>query len=79
MSFPEHPPADRDPADGVRQRLDDDPYGDGSWTDGSWTTGLPKHRFPALESDPRRVHDAVQDELMLDGAARMNLATFCTT
>lgn len=77
---PENPPSDRDaddrpsPPEGIRQRLDDDPYaGD------SWVLGLPKHAIPALESDPRRVHDAVQDELMLDGVARMNLATFCTT
>jgi glutamate decarboxylase len=56
----------------VRRALDDDLYGGAS-------VALPKDRFPALESDPRRVFGLVHDELMLDGVARMNLATFCTT
>jgi glutamate decarboxylase len=41
--------------------------------------GAPKRRFPARESDPRLAYALVHDELMLDGVARMNLATFCTT
>jgi glutamate decarboxylase len=41
--------------------------------------GAPKRRFPAHESDPRLAHALVHDELLLDGVARMNLATFCTT
>ncbi len=41
--------------------------------------GAPKHRFPARESDPRLAYVLVHDELLLDGVARMNLATFCTT
>jgi len=41
--------------------------------------GAPKHRFPARESDPRLAYALVHDELLLDGVARMNLATFCTT
>ncbi|KEF42422.1 MAG: glutamate decarboxylase [Cyanobium sp. CACIAM 14] len=40
---------------------------------------LPKQQFPAVESDPRVVYAAVRDELMLDGNARQNLATFCQT
>jgi len=40
---------------------------------------LPKSGFPAAERDPRRVYAAVRDELMLDGNARQNLATFCQT
>ncbi|WP_308465190.1 glutamate decarboxylase [Rathayibacter soli] len=39
----------------------------------------PKSHFPAPERDPRDVYQLVHDELMLDGVARMNLATFCTT
>ncbi|MEO0990535.1 MAG: glutamate decarboxylase [Pseudomonadota bacterium] len=35
--------------------------------------------FPEPENDPRRVFAAVRDELMLDGNARQNLATFCQT
>lgn len=40
---------------------------------------LPKSRFPKDERDPRHVYAAVRDELMLDGNARQNLATFCQT
>lgn len=40
---------------------------------------LPKSDFPEREEDPRRVYSAVRDELMLDGNARQNLATFCQT
>ncbi|MGE4553774.1 MAG: glutamate decarboxylase [Desulfovibrionaceae bacterium] len=40
---------------------------------------LPGRRFPAAERDPRRVHQQVRDELMLDGNSRQNLATFCQT
>ena len=35
---------------------------------------LPPHSTPAAEA-----YEMVHDELMLDGNARMNLATFCTT
>jgi glutamate decarboxylase len=41
--------------------------------------GAPKRRFPARETDPRLAYALVHDELLLDGVARMNLATFCTT
>ncbi|QGJ69158.1 Glutamate decarboxylase [Planctomycetales bacterium 10988] len=40
---------------------------------------LPKSQFPEAERDPRHVYSAVHDELMLDGNARQNLATFCQT
>lgn len=40
---------------------------------------LPKAQFPKGERDPRHVYAAVRDELMLDGNARQNLATFCQT
>lgn len=61
-------------ATSLRQQADDDLY-----AGEAVAASLPKHRFPALESDPRRVYGLVQDELMLDGVSRMNLATFCTT
>ncbi len=41
--------------------------------------GAPKQRFPPRECDPRLARALVHDELLLDGVARMNLATFCTT
>jgi len=42
-------------------------------------SGLPKRKFPAAEGDPRVAYSQIHDELMLDGNARQNLATFCQT
>jgi len=46
---------------------------------GSVGDHLPKFRVPRHESSAREVYSLVHDELMLDGNARQNLATFCTT
>ncbi|MCR8722700.1 glutamate decarboxylase [Frigidibacter sp. ROC022] len=40
---------------------------------------LPKYRMPAEEREPRHAYALIHDELMMDGNARQNLATFCTT
>ncbi len=40
---------------------------------------LPKHRFPEEETEPTAVYQLVHDQLLLDGNARQNLATFCQT
>ncbi len=40
---------------------------------------VPKHRIPRNESSPRTAYALIHDELLLDGNARQNLATFCTT
>ena len=40
---------------------------------------LPMRSFPAGECDPRETFQLVSDELLLDGNARQNLATFCQT
>ncbi|KWT69414.1 Glutamate decarboxylase [Hyphomicrobium sulfonivorans] len=40
---------------------------------------LPTATFPSDIEDPDRVYAALRDELMLDGNARQNLATFCQT
>ena len=40
---------------------------------------IPKHRLPQGTQDARAAMRFVQDELMLDGNARQNLATFVTT
>lgn len=42
-------------------------------------TRAPRFRFPEQERDPRHAYGIVHDELMLDGNARQNLATFCQT
>jgi glutamate decarboxylase len=40
---------------------------------------LPKYRMPDGESDPETVRELIRTELLLDGNAAQNLATFCTT
>jgi len=42
-------------------------------------TTIPKHRIPADGLRPDVALQLVEDELMLDGNARQNLATFCQT
>jgi glutamate decarboxylase len=38
---------------------------------------LPKYKFPRQETTPAAAYQFVHDELLLDGNARQNLATFC--
>ncbi|MBV9314359.1 MAG: glutamate decarboxylase [Pseudonocardia sp.] len=40
---------------------------------------IPRHRMPSGDLDPDLARQIVHDELMLDGNARLNLATFVTT
>ncbi|MFT3822687.1 MAG: glutamate decarboxylase [Chitinophagaceae bacterium] len=40
---------------------------------------IPKYKIPEKAQDMRTIYHLVDDELMLDGNARMNLATFCQT
>ncbi len=40
---------------------------------------VPRNRLPEAELDPDLAYQVVHDELMLDGNARLNLATFVTT
>lgn len=40
---------------------------------------LPKYRLPDDGTEPHSAYSLVRDELLLDGNARQNLATFCTT
>jgi glutamate decarboxylase len=42
-------------------------------------TTLPSNRFPDAEMRPDDAYQAISDELLLDGNARQNLATFCQT
>jgi len=37
---------------------------------------LPKYRLPEKRTEPRAAYAFVRDELLLDGNARQNLATF---
>jgi glutamate decarboxylase len=58
----------------VRSRLEDSVF-----AGHSLTRAVPKYRFPRDETLPREAFQLVADELMLDGNARQNLATFCQT
>ncbi len=60
--------------DSVRKNLLDDVFA-------SHDLGLrvPKYKFPNNEQNPRHAYQLVHDELMMDGNARQNLATFCST
>jgi glutamate decarboxylase len=40
---------------------------------------VPKYKIPRKESSARDAYSLIHDELLLDGNARQNLATFCTT
>ncbi|TWU29661.1 glutamate decarboxylase [Bythopirellula polymerisocia] len=40
---------------------------------------IPKYELPPGELDPEAAYNLIHDELMLDGNARLNLATFVTT
>ena len=37
---------------------------------------MPKYKMPEKEHSPRHAYQVVHDELMMDGNARQNLATF---
>lgn len=58
--------------DTIRHKIDDELYAS---TDLS--VAVPKYKFPDNEQNPRHAYALVHDELMLDGNARKNLATFC--
>ncbi|MBO9534256.1 MAG: glutamate decarboxylase [Solirubrobacteraceae bacterium] len=62
------------PRDDVRDQLLDSVF-----AGQDLSTAIPKYRFPLAESRPDRAFQVVHDELMLDGNARQNLATFCQT
>jgi glutamate decarboxylase len=60
--------------DTVPQQLDDCVF-----ADRDLTRPVAKYRFPEEGTLPRDAFQLVSDELMLDGNARQNLATFCQT
>jgi glutamate decarboxylase len=60
--------------DKIKDRINDDVY-----ASSDLSVVMPKYTFPKKEHDPRHAYQVVHDELMLDGNARQNLATFCQT
>ena len=60
--------------DSIRDQMSDCVF-----ADRDLTRPVPKYTFPAEGTLPRDAFQLVSDELMLDGNARQNLATFCQT
>jgi glutamate decarboxylase len=60
--------------DSIREELDDSVF-----AGQDLSTAVPKYKFPQSESKPEDVFQIVSDEMLLDGIARQNLATFCQT
>jgi len=56
-----------------------DQFDDCVFADRDLTRPVAKYRFPEQGTLPRDAFQLVSDELMLDGNARQNLATFCQT
>jgi glutamate decarboxylase len=52
---------------------------DSVYADRDLLASLPSKDFPTREMRPDEVFQAISDELLLDGNARQNLATFCQT
>src|SRR5215469_12749274 len=52
---------------------------DSIYADRELHSRLPSSRFPTRECRPEDMFQCIVDELMLDGNARQNLATFCQT
>ena len=61
-----------------KKNRDEDEYKD-LYTNSIALTQLPKNEMPETTSDPKVIRQLVLDELFMDGNARQNLATFCTT
>lgn len=52
---------------------------DSLYADRNMRVGLAAHHCPSDEMRPAEAYQAIADELLLDGNARQNLATFCQT
>ena len=52
---------------------------DSIYADRDMLSGLPSHHCPGEQMPPAEAYQAISDELLLDGNARQNLATFCQT
>ncbi len=55
------------------------PPEDGCRPDGLLLTALPRHHFPDASGPGLEIQQAIAEELLLDGNAKQNLATFCQT
>jgi glutamate decarboxylase len=64
---------------GTQRKLSVNPFYGAADPVGAMTTDPPKHQLPDGPMTPSAAYQLVHDELMLDGNARLNLATFVTT
>jgi glutamate decarboxylase len=60
--------------DSIRHKIDEEVY-----ASVDLSVSMPKYKFPHDEHNPRNAYAVIRDELLLDGNARQNLATFCQT
>ncbi|MCG8966151.1 MULTISPECIES: glutamate decarboxylase [Streptomyces] len=65
--------------DADRRRLAANPFHGSANPTSGMTEAPPTHRLPDSPLPPSTAYELVHDELMLDGNARLNLATFVTT
>ncbi|GJF21546.1 MULTISPECIES: glutamate decarboxylase [Streptomyces] len=65
--------------DADRRRLAANPFHGSANPTSGMTEAPPTHRLPDSPLPPFTAYELVHDELMLDGNARLNLATFVTT
>jgi glutamate decarboxylase len=72
LTHPRHPDSH---SSFSRSDLDINPL----FTRGGEVGAVPRHELPRNEMLPSTAYQIIHDELMLDGNARMNLATFVTT
>ncbi|MCF2129854.1 glutamate decarboxylase [Strepomyces sp. STD 3.1] len=72
-------PRPRHGDDRDRRRLAVNPFHAAANPLGGMTEAPPSHRLPQSPLPPESAYRLVHDELMLDGNARLNLATFVTT
>ncbi|WP_405582945.1 glutamate decarboxylase [Streptomyces sp. NBC_01190] len=64
---------------GSRREVSVNPFFDGADPLGGMATAPPKHELAERPMMPAAAYQLVHDELLLDGNARLNLATFVTT
>jgi len=62
----------------LRKKKDEEEFDD-IYTDPISQAQLPKNELPEKASNPQVIRQLICDELFMDGNARQNLATFCTT
>src|SRR5210317_1757838 len=62
-----------------RKDLGGDTAEESVYSSADLSVSMPKYKMPEKEHSPRHAYQVVHDELMMDGNARQNLATFCQT